>query len=72
VVDVVDPLVVNLRVSEFVYAFYVVYGFLVDLFLIEEPSSCVVGELAQKVLGVVGVASCLVVWVRVGCRVVFV
>ena len=45
-VDVVDPLVVRLRVSEFVNAFYVVYGFLVDLFLVEESSSCVVGELA--------------------------
>ena len=71
-VDVVDPLVVDLRVSEFVDALYVVDGFLVDLFLVEESSSCIVGELAKKVLGFVGVASCFVIWVRVGCRVVFV
>ena len=45
-VDVVDPLVVDLRVSEFIDALYIVDCFLVDLFLIEESSSSVVGELA--------------------------
>ena len=40
------PLVVNLGVSEFVNAFYVVYRFLVELFLVEKPGSCVVSELA--------------------------
>ena len=71
-VYVVDPLVVDLRVSELIDALYVIGGFLVDLFLVEESSTCVVGELTKKVLGFVGVASCFVVWVCVGCRVVFV
>ena len=34
VVDVVNPLVVDLGMSEFIDAFNVVYGFLVDLFLV--------------------------------------
>ena len=34
VVNVVDPVVVDLGVPEFVNAFYVIYGFLVDLFLV--------------------------------------
>ena len=59
----VDPLVMDLGVPEFIYAFYVVCGFLVELFLVEESSSCVVCELAQKVLGFVGGAGCFVVWV---------
>ena len=46
VIDVIDPLVVNLRVSELLDAFNVVYGFLVGLLLVEESGSCVIGELA--------------------------
>ena len=60
-VNVVNPLVVGLGVPEFVNAFYVIYGFLVELFLVEESGSCVVCELAQKVLGFVGIAGCFVV-----------
>ena len=45
-VDVVNPLVVDLRVSELVGALDVVDGFLVDLFLVEESGTCVVSELA--------------------------
>ena len=63
VVNMVDPLVMDLGVPEFINALYVIYGFLVELFLVEEPGSCVVSELAQKVLGFVGIAGCFVVWV---------
>ena len=48
-VDVVDPLVVGLGVSEFINSFTVVGGFLVLLFVVEEPGARVVGELAQGV-----------------------
>ena len=68
----VNPLAVGLGVSELVNALDVVDGFLVDLFLVKVPSSCVVCELAQKVLGFVSVAGCFVVRVGVGGRVVFV
>ena len=52
-VDVVKPLVVDLG-GEFVNAFNVVGGFLVSLFVVEEPGACAVGELAQEVLSCVG------------------
>ena len=42
----IDPLVVSLRMSELVDAFNVVYGLLVNLLLVEESGTCVVGELA--------------------------
>ena len=42
----VDPLVVNLWVSELIDALDVVGCFLVDLFLVEEPGTRVVSELA--------------------------
>ena len=45
VVYVVDPLVVDLGVPKFVDAFYIIDAFLVDLLLIKESGSCVVGEL---------------------------
>jgi len=46
VVDVVDPLVVVLRVSDFIYAFDVVYDFLFLLLVVEKSGTGVVCELA--------------------------
>ena len=42
----VNPLEVDLGVSELVDALDVVDGFLVDLFLVEKSGMCVVSELA--------------------------
>ena len=69
VVYVVYPLVVGLRVSEFVDALDAIHGLLFKLFVVEESSTCVVGELAKEVLGLVSGACGLVVGVRVGCGV---
>ena len=52
--NVVNPLVVNLGVSEFVDAFDVVGGSLINLFLVKETCSRVVCELAEEMLCFVG------------------
>ena len=62
-VKVIDPLVVDLGMSEFVDAFDVVRGLLVLLFVVETPRMCVVSELAQEVLSFVRGAQGLVVGV---------
>jgi hypothetical protein len=72
VVDVVDPLVVDLWVPEFVNAINVIRSLLVDLFLVEVPGSCIVRELTQKVLCFVSGAGRFVVWVSVGSWVMLV
>ena len=48
-VGVLCPLVMYLWVSKFVDAFDVV-----NCFFVEEPGSCVVGELTEEVLGFIG------------------
>ena len=61
--DVINPLVVNLGVPEFIDAFDVVGGSLVDLFLVKEAGARVVRKLSEKVLGLVSGAGCVVVGV---------
>ena len=63
---------VDWRGSEFIDVFDVIHGLLVELFVVEESSACVVCELAQEVFSLVGGARGLVVGVRVGCDIVFV
>ena len=64
-VDVINPLVMDLGgVSELVDALNVVDGFLIGLFLVKKSGTCVVGELAEEMLGFFGGAGCVVV--RVG------
>ena len=51
------PLVVDLWVPELVNAVDVLDCFLVELFLVEEPGTRVVGQLTKEVLGFVWGAS---------------
>ena len=51
-----SPLVMYLWVPKFVDAFDVVNCFLFLHVCVEEPGSCVVGELAEEVLGFIGCA----------------
>ena len=53
-VNVLCPLVMHLWVSKFVDAFDVVDCFLLLHVCVEEPGSCVVGELTEEVLGFIG------------------
>ena len=55
-VDALCPLVMYLWVSKFVGAFGVVNCFLFLHVCVEEPGSCVVGELTEEVLGFIGCA----------------
>ena len=56
VVNVVNPLVVDFRVPEFADAFDVFDCLLLLHVCVEEPGSCVVGELTEEVLGFIGCA----------------